>query len=110
MVIIQPRVFTVFFSLQAVALAARRLLRSSEMLSLTPLSRGREMYALLPLPMMKTLFNLKKKGKKVLLTHAYKIQVINVNIVIFFGNAGRASILQLNSDRKRFCFWPVIDQ
>jgi len=65
MVIIQPRVFTVFFSLQAVALAARRLLRSSEMLSLTPLSRGREMYALLPLPMMKTLFNLRKREKSI---------------------------------------------
>jgi len=42
-------------------LAAKRLVLSSEMLSLTPLSRGREMYALLPLPMMKTLFNLSKR-------------------------------------------------
>jgi len=41
--------------------AARRLVLSSEMLSLIPLSRGKEMYALLPFPMMKILFNLVAK-------------------------------------------------
>lgn len=37
-----------------------RLSRSSAMVSRTPLPRGSEMYALVPLPMMNTLFNLRR--------------------------------------------------
>lgn len=69
-------------------LAAKRLFLSSEMLSFTPLSRGKEMYALLPFPMMKILFNLcRGENWIVRLDLSDSSEYWSKNIVISLGNA-----------------------